>query len=371
MSREAQQLSKLDWNSSETSFDFERLIFLDNISTSIQEDWGKTGAYLQSKTSRLREIEVAINESFIDKLNLENNISSNVKLEEISLYGNPAYSSSSSLNNTQFYRVYFTNQMASYVVGCMMGRYSLDREGLVYAHSGNNGFKDLVTEGAYKSFPADDDGIIPLAAEEWLFEDDATVRFKEFVKTIWGAEQLTENLDFVAESLCLDAIKPLSTKNSGGEGAMDTIRRYFSTQFYKDHLKTYKKRPIYWLFSSGKEKAFECLVYLHRYNEGTLARMRTEYVTPLMGKIETQIALRSESIANAESTAEKNRLTKELKSLEKKQTELRAFDEELKHFAEMKISLDLDDGVKVNYGKFGNLLADVKDIHGQKPEQIK
>ncbi|EHR7857037.1 BREX-1 system adenine-specific DNA-methyltransferase PglX [Vibrio parahaemolyticus] len=252
-----------------------------------------------------------------------------------------------------------------YYLGCIMGRYSLDREGLVYAYSGNIGFKELVTEGAYKTFPADDDGIIPLAAEEWLFDDDATSRFRDFVKTVWGEEHLQENLDFVAESLCLDAIKP--KKN---ESSMETIRRYFSTQFYKDHLKTYKKRPIYWLFSSGKEKAFECLVYLHRYNESTLARMRTEYVTPLMGKLETQHSVLTESRTNASST-EQRRIDKELKSIEKKQSELRAFDEELKHLAEMKISIDLDDGVKVNYGKFGNLLADVKAIHGKNPEEIK
>ncbi|EJF4458717.1 BREX-1 system adenine-specific DNA-methyltransferase PglX [Vibrio parahaemolyticus] len=256
-------------------------------------------------------------------------------------------------------------ELVSYSLGCMMGRFSLDREGLVYAHSGNHGFKELVAEGAYKTFPADDDGIIPLAAEDWLFEDDATSRFRDFVKTVWGEEHLQENLDFVAESLCLDAIKP--KKN---ESSMETIRRYFSTQFYKDHLKTYKKRPIYWLFSSGKEKAFECLVYLHRYNESTLARMRTEYVTPLMGKLETQNSVLTESRTNASST-EQRRIDKELKSIEKKQSELRAFDEELKHLAEMKISIDLDDGVKVNYGKFGNLLADVKAIHGKNPEEIK
>ncbi len=259
----------------------------------------------------------------------------------------------------------YLSDLISYAIGNMMGRYSLDREGLVYAHSGNSGFKELVAEGAYTTFPADDDGIIPLAAEDWLFDDDATSRFRGFVKTVWGEEHLQENLDFVAESLCLDAIKP--KKN---ESSMEAIRRYFSTQFYKDHLKTYKKRPIYWLFSSGKEKAFECLVYLHRYNESTLARMRTEYVTPLMGKLETQNSVLTESRTNASST-EQRRIDKELKSIEKKQSELRAFDEELKHLAEMKISIDLDDGVKVNYGKFGNLLADVKAIHGKKPEELK
>ncbi len=186
----------------------------------------------------------------------------------------------------------------------MMGRYSLDKEGLIYAHSGNKGFADLVADGAYKTFPADDDGIIPLTDQEW-FKDDATHRFREFVKTVWGEEHLQENLDFVAESLCLHAIKPKK-----GEAALATIRRYLSSQFYKDHLKTYKKRPIYWLFSSGKQKAFECLVYLHRYNEGTLARMRTEYVTPLLGKYDAYRDQLEARLDQASSTAEKNRLKK-------------------------------------------------------------
>mgnify|MGYP000559911678 CR=1 FL=1 len=244
-------------------------------------------------------------------------------------------------------------------IGCIMGRYSLDQEGIVYAKSGNEGFKELEAGDAYKTIPADDDGIVPLASEDWLFDDDATTRFKEFVKTVWGGEHLSENLEFVSESLCLHALKPKK-----GENAMDTIRRYFSTQFFKDHCKTYKKRPIYWLFSSGKEKAFECLVYLHRYNEGTLSRMRTEYVTPLMGKYDAQHTLLSEQQLQATGT-EARRIEKELKSLEKKQAELRTFDEQLKHYAEMRITLDLDDGVKANYGKFGNLLADVKTIHGK------
>jgi type II restriction/modification system DNA methylase subunit YeeA len=351
-----------DWNEYETSIDFIKSPLITG--KTIEDSYKAWIVESRTLFSDVKNYEENLNQSILKQYGLSDIVSCIVPNKEITLNSNPYYRYVSDEDNSNKLLSETLTEFLSYAIGNMMGRYSLDREGLVYANSSNNGFKDLVAEGAYKTFPADDDGIIPLAAEEWLFEDDATVRFKEFVKTVWGAEHLTENLDFVAESLYLNAITAKK-----GEGAMDTIRRYFSTQFYKDHLKTYKKRPIYWLFSSGKEKAFECLVYLHRYNEGTLARMRTEYVTPLMGKIETQIALRIESIANAESTAEKNRLTKELKSLEKKQTELRSFDEELKHFAEMKISLDLDDGVKVNYGKFGNLLADVKDIHGQKPEQ--
>jgi len=250
-----------------------------------------------------------------------------------------------------------------YTIGCMMGRYSLDRQGLIYAHAGNEGFKALVEDSAYDSFQADSDGILPMTYEAW-FKDDITARVEEFVCIVWGTETLEENLQFIADSLCRSAIKPIK---KGGETSRETIRRYLSTQFFKDHLKTYKKRPIYWLFSSGKEKAFECLVYLHRYNEATLPRMRTEYVTPLLGQMASRIdRLRMQQ--NEAETAEAKRIGKEIESLTKQLTELRAFDDQLKHYADMKIPLDLDDGVKVNYGKFGTLLAEVKAITGDKAE---
>lgn len=261
------------------------------------------------------------------------------------------------------YQSEILSNLVSYIIGCMMGRYSLDREGLVYAHESNKGFAELVAEGAYKTFPADDDGILPLMDDEW-FDDDVTSRVKEFVRTVWGEEHLQENLDFIAESLCLYALKPKK-----GESALDTIRRYLSTQFWKNHLKMYKKRPIYWLFSSGKEKAFECLVYLHRYNDATLARMRTEYVVPLLARYQANIDRLNEQVDGA-SGGEATRLKRERDSLSKKFNELRNFDDRLRHYADMRVSIDLDDGVKVNYGKFGDLLADVKAITGNAPEII-
>lgn len=356
------ELAKKDWDMYEESWDYKQDKLIATLQSNIKASF-RTWCSLSNKySSDLLELERRNDLAFYNALNLSPG--SELQLDNVTLSSNPIYRYSDK-HSPELHLSDTICELISYSLGCMMGRYSLDHEGLVYAHSGNKGFKELVAEGAYKTFPADDDGIIPLAADEWLFDDDATSLFRDFVKTVWGEEHLQENLDFVAESLCLDAIKP--KKN---ESSMETIRRYFSTQFYKDHLKTYKKRPIYWLFSSGKEKAFECLVYLHRYNESTLARMRTEYVTPLMGKLETQHSVLTESRTNASST-EQRRIDKELKSIEKKQSELRAFDEELKHLAEMKISIDLDDGVKVNYGKFGNLLADVKAIHGKNPEEIK
>ena len=241
-------------------------------------------------------------------------------------------------------------RLISYAIGCMMGRYSLDEPGLIYAHSGNVGFDAT----RYQTFPSDADGIVPLTDEFW-FEDDAANRVREFLLAVWGAETLDENMAWLAESL--------GKKTS--ETPEETIRRYLADKFFKDHLQTYKKRPVYWLFSSGKQGAFQALVYLHRYHEGTLARMRAEYVVPLTGKIQSRIEMLEKDAAVATSTVARNKLNKEIEGLRKKHIELLAYDEKLRHYADMRIKLDLDDGVKVNYGRFGDLLADVKAVSGE------
>ncbi len=357
----AVKITKSDWDFYETSWGFkgpESLSDSQNVKYFVTDFISKK----RSMVGELTKLENSINQKIATAYDVRESIDPTLSANDVTISGNLLYryDKNGSLGELESREISETIQeLCSYIIGCMVGRFSLDREGLVYANSGNEGFKELDAQGAYKTFPADDDGIIPLASEEWLFDDDATTRFKEFVKTVWGDEHLSENLEFVAESLFLHALKPKK-----GEGAMDAIRRYFSTQFFKYYCKTYKKRPIYWLFSSGKEKAFECLVYLHRYNEGTLSRMRTEYVTPLMGKYDAQLARLSDDMVNA-TGSEARRIEKDIKALEKKQTELRTFDEQLKHYAEMRITLDLDDGVKENYGKFGNLLADVKAIHGK------
>ncbi|MDL9984101.1 BREX-1 system adenine-specific DNA-methyltransferase PglX [Providencia rettgeri] len=353
-------LHKLDWDSFETSWDFKCMPLLNNQGAKIKDCWSFYNDESVEITQEALELESLVNDIYASNYNLSSESISQSTLELITLERNRYFSSSSE----DEFKSNTTVNMITYALGCMMGRYSLDREGLIYAHSANEGFDKLVAEGAYQSFAADEDGIIPLTDQEW-FKDDATNRFRVFVQVVWGDDHLQENLDFVAESLCLNAIKPKKS-----ESALETIRRYLSTQFYKDHLKTYKKRPIYWLFSSGKQKAFECLVYLHRYNEGTLSRMRTEYVTPLLGKYDAYAEQLEKQIETADSTSEANRFKKELDALIKKQVELREFDDKLKHYADMRISLDLDDGVKVNYGKFGDLLADVKAITGSAPEVI-
>ncbi|EMI7312178.1 BREX-1 system adenine-specific DNA-methyltransferase PglX [Vibrio parahaemolyticus] len=364
VTKELVDIHKKDWDSSEVSWGFQRNALLDEVAeTNIECSLEKCLTKQSELVSRAIELETLNNkviEKSFDNVEKENMLD----VSNITMLVNPLYSfGSKSVDDFKpLSKSKLISELISYSMGCMMGRFSLSRKGLVFAGSAGREFDELLIDGAYEGFIPDEDGIIPLTDREW-FKDDATNRFREFVQVVWGEEHLQENLDFVAESLCLNAIKPKKS-----ESALETIRRYLSTQFYKDHLKTYKKRPIYWLFSSGKQKAFECLVYLHRYNEGTLSRMRTEYVTPLLGKYDAYAEQLEKQIETADSTSEANRFKKELDALIKKQVELREFDDKLKHYADMRISLDLDDGVKVNYGKFGDLLADVKAITGSAPE---
>ena len=177
----------------------------------------------------------------------------------------------------------------------------------------------------------------------------------KFLSVAWPAEHLEANLAFLAASL--DPKK--------GDAPRDTLRRYLAGGFSKQHLQAYINRPNNWLFSSGKQKAFQCLVYLHRYHEGTLSRMRTQYVVPLLGKLSGRISMLTDTVSQASSSSAAKKAQKEKDLLAKQQAELQAFDEQLNHYANERISLDLDDGVKVNYAKFGTLLADVKKVSGK------
>ncbi|EBZ6491793.1 TPA: BREX-1 system adenine-specific DNA-methyltransferase PglX [Salmonella enterica] len=361
--KEIINISKNDWDSQEYSPEYKFNLILSHCGDSIFSSTNSVINHYEEKLSIALALEKEINIEIANYFSFPASILNDL---EITLNCNLEYRYGKNMPKEERLRKLHTELISdflSHAIGCMMGRYSLDREGLVYAHEGNKGFAELVAEGAYKTFPADNDGILPLMDDEW-FDDDVTSRVKEFVRTVWGEEHLQENLDFIAESLCLYAIKPKK-----GESALDTIRRYLSTQFWKDHMKMYKKRPIYWLFSSGKEKAFECLVYLHRYNDATLARMRTEYVVPLLARYQANIDRLNEQVDGA-SGGEATRLKRDRDNLSKKFNELRSFDDRLRHYADMRISIDLDDGVKVNYGKFGDLLADVKAITGNAPEII-
>ena len=331
------QLAKTDWDMSEISWDFERnkLISPNIKSWSLRDSWKNWTVKSSNRVKQAKHLEAENNLYFLDCYGLKNDFNHEVDDSEIVL-------STSDIEKD-------SQGLISYAIGCMMGRYSLDELGLIYADCGNLGFDST----RYKTFPADADGIVPITNELW-FEDDAANRVSEFLVAVWGNDTLDENMAWLAESL----------GKKEGESSEDAIRRYLADKFYKDHLQTYKKRPIYWLFSSGKQGAFQALVYLHRYHEGTLARMRAEYVVPLTGKIQSRIDLLQKDAESAASTSARNKINKEIEKLRKQHVELLAYDEKLRHYADMRIKLDLDDGVKVNYGKFGDLLAEVKAVTG-------
>ncbi|MCG9059783.1 BREX-1 system adenine-specific DNA-methyltransferase PglX [Laribacter hongkongensis] len=329
-------LAREEWDSKEVSFDFKH--FWSEKSPSAQslvKSWNNLQNHCDQRLSKVKELEEDNNQLFITAYGLQDELYPEVPEDQITL--------------TRADREKDMQRLVSYAIGCMMGRYSLDQPGLIYAHAGNVGFDAT----RYTRFPADADGIVPVGDMAW-FPDDATARVKEFLLAVWGPDTLAENLAWLADSLGRKA----------DETAEDALRRYISGSFFKDHCQTYKKRPIYWLFSSGKHKAFEALVYLHRYNEATLARMRAEYVVPLTGRMTERIALLEDDASKASTGAARKALDKQVDKLKKKLEELRLFDEKLRHYADQRIELDLDDGVKVNYGKFGDLLDNVKAISG-------
>ena len=348
--------AQVDWDAYERSWDFQSLPILTASSEptpTLESSYNIWVANNRKSIATMRGIEEKNNRYFIDAYGLQDELTPDVPIEEITLTVNPAYRYSGNLTDEERwarFREDTMEELVSYAIGCMMGRYSLDAPGLIYANSGNA----ALDATRYSKFPTDSDGIVPLTDFEW-FDDDTGHRLIEFISVAWDAGHLEENIAFLADNF--------SPRNN--ESSRKTLRRYLCDSFFRDHLQTYRKRPIYWLFSSGKQKAFQCLVYLHRYNEGTLARMRTEYVIPLQGMMASRVLRLEDDIAADTSTAHHRRLEKERATLVKQQSELREFDERLRHYADQRISLDLDDGVKVNYGKFGDLLADVKVVTGK------
>jgi hypothetical protein len=330
------QIAAQDWNNVETSWDFQDLPLLrtGTKGATLETSWPNWEAQSTAAIRRMQELETKNNRLFIEAYGLADELKPDVPEEQITLA-----------------RADERKDMAgflSYAVGCMMGRYSLDKPGLILADAGDSLDEYLAKVGQpfdSLTFSPDEDGIVPVLDGEW-FENDIVTRTRDFIRTTFGEATLEANVRFIEESVGKD------------------LRKYFITDFYKDHLQTFKRRPIYWLFSSGKERAFQALAYLHRYHEGTLSRMRTEYVIPLQGKIASRIDQLAGDIQKAASTSHRKKMEKERDALLKQRTELQAFDEKLRHYADQRIQLDLDDGVKVNYGKFGDLLAEVKAVTG-------
>ncbi len=238
--------------------------------------------------------------------------------------------------------------LISYAVGCMFGRYSLDADGLVLADQGTtvSDYLAKMPDPDNVTFMPDGDNVLPITDDEY-FDDDIVRYFIDFVHTVYGEETLEQNLAFIAEAL-------------GGKGtSREVIRTYFLKDFFKDHCQTYKKRPIYWLFDSGKKNGFKCLVCMHRYQPDLLARIRTDYVHEQQERYRAQIGYANDALVSAE-RGERVRLDKRIKKLNDQLKETFAFEEKLHHLADQMIKIDLDDGVKVNYAKFQDVLAKIK-----------
>ena len=230
----------------------------------------------------------------------------------------------------------------SYAVGCMFGRYSLDEEGLIYA----GGDFDI---NRYKTFNVDTDNIIPITDEAY-FSDDIVERFKTFIKTVYGNNTFNENMDFIAEAL----------GKKGTETSEETIRRYFVNDFFNDHVKMYQKRPIYWLLDSGKKNGFKALIYMHRYNENLIPKARLDYLHRVQTTYEKLLSDINYKLTTELSMIDKKEAKNRQADLNAKLNEIKEYDEKIAHIANQRISIDLDDGVKVNYEKFKDILAKIK-----------
>ncbi len=317
-------ISHKDWDFFETSWDFQRHPLLRKVST-IAEAFGQWQTECDDRFNQLKANEEELNRIFIDIYGLQDELTPEVEDKDVTVR-------KADLGRD-------IRSFISYAVGCMFGRYSLDVDGLTYA----GGEWD---DSKYTSFAANKDNIIPICDDEY-FEDDIVGLFVEFVKTVYGADTLDENLKFIADAL-------------GGKGQpKDVIRNYFLNDFYKNHCKIYQKRPIYWLFDSGKKNGFKALIYMHRYQPDTIARIRTDYVHEQQARYRTAIADQEQRIANA-STGERVKLNKKLTTLQAQDTEIRAYEEKIHHLADQMISIDLDDGVKKNYAVFQDVLAKIK-----------
>ena len=325
-------ISKYDWDSFETSWDFKEHPLVKNHASTIRDAYSLWDKECNDRFNQLKANEEELNRIFIDIYGLQDELTPEVEDKDVTV------------RKADLFRD--IKSFISYAVGCMFGRYSLDVEGLAYAGGEWDSSK-------YSTFIPEADDILPICDDEYYVEDDIVKRFIEFVSVVYGSDTLEENLKFIADAL-------------GGKGnPKDVLRNYFLNDFFKDHCNTYQvtgsgKRPIYWLFDSGKKNGFKALVYIHRYTPDLIARMRTGYVHPQQARYRDRIKFLQEQIDMAGSTSEKVKLSKELKKINEQLLELNKYEEIVHHWADKMEPMDLDDGVKVNYAKFQELLAKIK-----------
>ena len=356
-------ISRTDWDAFETSWDFESHPLVpmayerrEQLSYGIHAAERKKAVTLLAERykhwewdcsyrfSKLKENEEELNRIFIDIYGLADELTPEVEDRDVTVRRifdtKEEIPASMKGSNYAITKSDVMKSLISYAVGCMFGRYSLDTPGLAYAGGAWDASK-------YKTFVPDEDGIIPISDNEY-FDDDIVGRFVAFIAAAFGAETVEENLQFIADAL-------------GGRGsARAVIRGYFLTGFYADHVKTYQKRPIYWLFDSGKKNGFKCLIYMHRYRPDMLARIRTDYVHEQQSRYYTALEHLTDERDAAATAAEQVRLGKKRAAVEAQAEELRAYEEQIHHLADQMIAIDLDDGVKHNYAIFQDILAKMK-----------
>lgn len=349
--------SKQDWDSFETSWDFQRHPLVTPaigrhymLLSDCWRDWERT---CDERFAQLKANEEELNRIFIDIYGLQDELTPDVDDKDVTVR-------KADLSRD-------IRSLISYAVGCMLGRYSIYKKGLMFAGGDwseepflqapwdDAGMQYVQAEGnmtrmmdlnPQKVVMPDEDGILPITDDEYFYDDIVTL-FVNWVRIVYGEATLEANLKFISDAL-------------GGKGSpREVIRNYFLNDFYKDHLKVYQKRPIYWLFDSGKKNGFKALVYMHRYQPDTIARVRTDYVHEMQSRYRTAIADVEQRI-NGASTSERVKLTKRLTVLQAQAEELRLYEEKIHHLADQMIALDLDDGVKVNYAKFADVLATIK-----------
>ncbi len=336
LAEECSFLSKEDWDSFETSWDFTRHPFIKAITKYpnmmdigniyLAECYDIWAGECEERFEKLKANEEELNRIFIDIYGLQDELTPEVEDKDVTVR-------KADLGRD-------VRSFISYAVGCMFGRYSPTYDGLAYA----GGTWD---DGKYNIYKPDADGIIPICDDEY-FEDDMMGRFVEFVRVVYGDSSLEDNLRFIANAL-------------GGKGQpKEVIRNYLLNDFYADHCKIYQKRPIYWLFDSGKKNGFKCLIYLHRYQPDTIARIRTDYVHEQQARYRTAIEGLEKQVAAATSTSERVKLTKQLNKVQAQDTELHQYEEKVHALADQMIKIDLDDGVKHNYEIFKDVLAKIK-----------
>ena len=302
----------------------------------ISEKYAAWQAECEERFQQLKKNEEELNRIFIDIYGLQDELTPDVADKDVTVHR--VFTSRDdvpeSMKGSNYVRTMRDEivSLISYAVGCMFGRYSLDVEGLAYAGGEWDGSK-------YKTFLPDEDNCIPVTDEEY-FKDDIVGRFVEFVRTVYGSDTLEENLDFVANALA-----------GKGSTSREVIRNYFLNDFIKDHIKTYQKRPIYWMFDSGKQNGFKALVYLHRWNADTTGNVRVEYLHRVQRVYESEIARMQDTIDNSSNAREVSAAQKRKDKLTKQLKESKDYDAKIAHLALSRIDIDLDDGVKVNYEK--------------------